>query len=517
MRRLMVVLAVWALSVSSFAELRLATVFSEGMVLQRDQQVAVWGWTDPGADVVVSFAGQQKAVKAGTDGKFMVRLDKMKASAEPQPLVVKAGADAVEVKNVLVGEVWLCSGQSNMQRMVEKAMNFDKEKAAANFPEIRMFTTVQTVSVEPLSDCEGSWIVCSPETVGALSAVAYFFGREIHQALDVPVGLMQSSWGGTCIEAWSPLESLADYPLAMKTFAGYERGGKNFTLAAEEKRFAKVHGEWEAKAAVAKANGKPVPFEPRKRGNPRLHQNCPGNLYNAMIHPLVPYTMRGAIWYQGERNAKTYAGAMEYRGLLENLVTRWRADWNNDFPFYAVQLVNYMAPQTKPVENTAWAYIRDSILKFHKEVPNVGIAVGIDVGEAKEIHPINKQAIGYRLAQQALAKTYGMDVVPGGPIYQSMVKDGGKIVVAFDDIGSGLVAQGGAPLKRFAIAGADRKFVVAKAVIVGDTVVVSSDQVADPVAVRYAWASNPVGCNLFNKEGFPASPFRTDDWAPAAE
>ncbi|WP_372846278.1 sialate O-acetylesterase [Pontiella sp.] len=505
------------LGMTGLAELKLPALFSDGMVLQRDQQVAVWGWADPGADVVVSFAGQQKSVKANPDGTFLVRLDTMKASADPRPLAVRAGTDAVEVKNVLVGEVWLCSGQSNMQMAVAAADNFKAEQAAANHPLIRMFTTVRNASPEPLADCRGSWSVCTPESVGGFSAAGYFFGREIQQALGVPVGLIHSSWGGTCIEAWSPLESLAPYPLAMKTKAGYDAGARKFSAAAEEERFAKVHAQWQEKAKTATANGKAAPREPQRRVNPRLNQNYPANLYNAMIHPLVPYGMRGAIWYQGERNAKSYAGAMEYRALLENLVTRWRADWNDEFPFYAVQLVNYKAPQTKPVENSAWACIRDSFLNFHKEVPHAGIAVAIDVGMEKNIHPTNKQAVGFRLARQALAKTYGLDVVPGGPIYRSMKKDGDKIVVAFDDVGAGLVAQGGAPLKRFAIAGADRNFVEAKAVIAGDTVVVGSDQVADPVAVRYAWADNPVGCNLFNKDGFPASPFRTDDWAPGAE
>jgi sialate O-acetylesterase len=230
-----------------------------------------------------------------------------------------------------------------------------------------------------------------------------------------------------------------------------------------------------------------------------------------MIHPLVPYTLRGGIWYQGERNAKTLEGAALYRDLLENMVTQWRKDWNSEFPFYAVQLVNFKAPQTQPVEDTAWAVIRESFLKFHKEVKGAGIAVGIDVGDEKNIHPKDKQTIGLRLAHQALAKTYGRNVVAGGPIYKSMLKEGNAIVISFDDLGSGLEAKGG-ELKRFAVAGADKKFVEATAVIKGNTVLVSSPEVKNPVAVRYAWADNPTGCNLYNKEGFAASPFRTDDW-----
>ena len=287
----------------------------------------------------------------------------------------------------------------------------------------------------------------------------------------MPIGLVRSCWGGTRIEAWSPMESLAQYPAVMKY---------------------------------------------RTRTNAKS-QNYPANLYNAMIHPLIPYGLRGAIWYQGESNAKNLENAILYRDLLENMVVQWRSDWGDDFPFYAVQLVNFKKPQQQPVENTPWAAIRESFLQFSKEVPNTGIAVGIDVGEANNIHPKNKQEIGRRLAQQALAKTYTKKIIAGGPIYKSMKKDGNKIILIFDDIGSGLMEQGGASLKTFAITGKDKKFVAAQAVIVDGTVVVSSPEVSDPVAVRYAWADNPVGCNLFNKEGFPASPFRTDDWPLIAE
>ncbi len=515
MRRWVVLLAVLATGVSSFAELKLARVFSDGMVLQRDQKVPVWGWTDPGVEVTVSFDGKKKTAQAGSDGKFLIRLEKMKANAEPQSLLVKSGADSMEVKNVLVGEVWLCSGQSNMEWPVSKAMNFEKEKAAANYPQIRMFLTKRNASKELLKDCTGSWTVCAPSNISGFSATAYFFGREIHKELGVPVGLIRSCWGGTRIEPWSPMASLDKFPAVMKYKAQQDKKAGEFDEVAEEKRFAKALDEWQETADQAKANGEEPPRRPRKKTHPHKHQNYPANLYNAMINPLIPYGIRGAIWYQGESNTHSLKEAVLYRDLLENLVDEWRNDWDDEFPFYAVQLVNFKKPQENPVEDTPWAFIRDSFLKFHKEVPNVGIAVGIDVGEGNNIHPTNKQAIGYRLAQQALAKTYKKKVVAGGPIYKSMKKSGNKIVINFDGIGSGLVEQGGAPLKTFAIAGADQQFVAAQAAIVGDTVVVSSEQVADPVAVRYAWADNPIGCNLFNKEGLPASPFRTDDWLPA--
>jgi sialate O-acetylesterase len=510
-----VLLAVLAIAGSCFAELKLARVFSDGMVLQRNQKVPVWGWADPGAEVTVSFAGKAKTAKAGVDGKFTVHLKKMKANAEPQSLIIKSGDDSIEVKNVLVGEVWLCSGQSNMQWPVSKSKDFEKEQATANYPLIRMFLTDLKANKELQKDCTGSWKVCSPDNVGQFSATAYFFGREIHKELGIPVGLVRSCWGGTRIEAWSPMASLNDYPAVMEYKAQQDKWAGNFDEAKEEERFAKALEEWKAKAKQTRADGKKAPRRPKKKVHPHKNQNYPANLYNAMINPLIPYGMRGAIWYQGEANAKTIDQATLYRDLLENMVSEWRDDWNDKFPFYAVQLVNYLQPVNEPMQDTAWARIRESFLKFHKEVPNVGIAVGIDVGEANDIHPKNKQAIGKRLAHQALVKTYNRKVVPGGPIYTSMKKDGNKIVVKFDDIGSGLVEQGGEPLKWFAIAGEDRNFVAAQAAIVGKTVVVSSEQVAEPVAVRYAWANNPEGCNLFNKEGFPASPFRTDDWTPS--
>ena len=515
MRRMMVLLAVLAMGVSCFAELKLAAVFSDGMVLQRGQKVPVWGWADPGSEVTVAFGGQVKTVKAGQDGTFMVRLKKMKASAESRSLVVESGKGRVEVKNVLVGEVWLCSGQSNMQMAVSQAKDFDREKAAANDPQLRMFLLNLKADIKPQDDCTGSWKLTTPDNVGAFSATAYFFGREIRKELGVPVGLIRSAWGGTCVEAWSPMVSLKQFPAVMQYKAGMDAQAGAFDAAAEDARFAKALEQWKQKAAQAKADGKKAPRRPKKRANPHRSQNYPANLYNAMIHPLVPYGIRGAIWYQGERNAHAVDGAILYRDLLENMVVQWRKDWGTKFPFYAVQLPNFKKEQVAPVEDSEWAFIRESFLKFSKEVPNTGIAVGIDVGEAKNIHPKNKQAIGYRLARQALAKTYEKEAVPGGPVYQSFEKDGDKIVVKFSDAGSGLVAQGGGPLKRFAIAGEDKVFVEAQAVIVGDTVVVRSDKVSDPVAVRYAWADNPTGCNLFNKEGFPASPFRTDDWAVA--
>ena len=512
--------AIW-LSLSAVAELKLPAVFSDGMVLQRDQPVAVWGWADPGAAITVSFVDQEKSVIADSSKHWKILLDPMPASSNPRKMTVSSTLNSeletLNVSDVLIGEVWLCSGQSNMEMPVKSAGNFEKEQAAANYPLIRMFQTDLKASLELQTDCTGSWTVCTPETVGDFSATAFFFGREILRVLKVPVGLVSSSWGGSCIEAWMPMASLEKFPSVMEDKARQDQRAVTFDEAAEEKRFSNAMDEWTKQVAQAQADGKKPPRRPHLEVHPYKSQYYPANLYNAMINPLVPYSMRGAIWYQGEANAYPAERAILYRDLLETLVVQWRRDWGADFPFYAVQLPNFGPPQQKPVEDSGWAFIRESFLKFHKEVPNVGMAVTIDVGRERTIHPPGKQAVGYRLAQQALAKTYKKKIVAGGPIYQSMKKEGDQIVITFDDAGSGLMARGGESLKSFAIAGADRRFVFARAAIAGDTVIVRSSEVPDPVAVRYAWAKNPAGCNLFNREGFPASPFRTDDWAAMSE
>ena len=497
-----------------FAKLNLPMVFSDGMVLQRDQDVAVWGWTDPGKSVTVSFADQKQTVKAGADGKFTAMLKDLKASKEPRILsVVNDAGEKKEIQGVLVGEVWLCSGQSNMSMSVSRSNDFEKEKAAANYPLIRMFLTSSVTSLKLENTCPGMWKVCNPENVGSFSAAAYFFGRRLHKELDVPVGLIRTSWGGTRIEAWTPMAALKPYKFVMDYKSSADKSAKTFDPAAAEKRYQVQKKAWQLKVKEAKAAGKKPPRSPRKSQHPHKSPHYPANLYNAMINPFVPYGIRGAIWYQGESNAGSYEKAILYRDMLETMISEWRRAWNSEFPFYAVQLVDFKKAQVNPVEDCPWAFIRESFLKCHQEMKNVGIAVGIDIGNATDIHPKNKQAIGFRLAQQALARTYGKKIVAGSPMYTGMKKNGSKIVLSFDDVGSGLEAKGGA-LKTFAIAGADKKFVVAEAKVVGKTVVVSSPEVKAPVAVRYAWANNPVGCNLYNKEGFPASPFRTDDWAP---
>jgi sialate O-acetylesterase len=489
------------------AEVKLPGVFGEHMVLQRGVAAAVWGWETPGGQVTVSIAGQTKSAKADEKGNWSVKLDALKAGG---PHVLKvAGSSTVELADVLVGEVWLCSGQSNMAMSVSRSKDFESEKAAAALPGIRMMTVSRTPAETPQTDCKGAWAVCSPATVGGFSATAYFFGRKLHKDLGVPVGLINSSWGGTPVQSWTCIEDQQAEPKLKELLDGWKKQVDSYDPAAAKARYQKQLAAWQEKAKQAKAAGRNAPRRPRMSGDPRKSAHRPANLYNGMIAPLAPYAIRGGIWYQGESNAGRYNASL-YGMQLSMMIGNWRRLWGQgDFPFEWVQLPNFRAPQKEPVETDGWVIVQEEMLKTLK-VPNTGMAVTIDVGEAKDIHPKNKQDVGKRLALWALAKTYGKDVIACGPLYKSMSKAGGKITVTFDHVGGGLVAKGD-KLEGFAVAGADKKFVWADAKIDGDKVVVSSAEVADPAAVRYAWAVNPK-CSLANKAGLPASPFRTDDW-----
>ncbi len=490
------------------ADVRLPGVFADHMVLQRDVVIPVWGWAEPAEKVTVSLAGRTKTAAADQAGKWTVRLDAIRAGG---PHVMKVeGNNTLEVADVMVGEVWLCSGQSNMAMSVGGSANRDAEVAAAKYPGIRMITVARVPAETPQDDCQGEWKVCSPESVAGFSATAYFFGRKLHQELDVPVGLINSSWGGTPVQSWTGLKDQRALP-ELKALLGSwdERIAKHDSQAAKE-AFERQLAEWQQKAEKAKAAGKKPPRKPRPAADPRLSTHRPANLYNGMIAPLVPYALRGAIWYQGESNAGNYEAGL-YGLQLTAMIKNWRRVWNQgDFPFLWVQLPNFRAPQQQPVETSGWVIVQEEMLKT-LSVPNTGMAVTIDIGDAGNIHPKNKQDVGKRLAVWALGTTYGKQIVYCGPLYKSMNKRDNGIVIRFDHVGGGLVAKDSDTLKGFAIAGEDKKFVWAKARIRKDRVVVSSPEVESPVAVRYAWAANP-NCNLYNDAGLPASPFRTDDW-----
>ena len=624
-------------------------LFCDHLVLQRDKPVPVWGWSQPGAKVTVSFAGQKKTATVGPDGKWMIKLKAMPASAEPRTLSVSNAAthEVATATDVLVGDVWLCSGQSNMEMGIGLC-NAPHDIATANFPQLRLLTVPHRIANTPVADLSCRWLPCSPDTIlqgawGGFSASAFFFGRDLQQQLNIPIGLIHSSWGGTIAEAWTSaegLEPVGDFNDVVKRFhdSGNEQGKVDYTQAyqkwCEEKDPGTREG-WEKTENVEaswKSVQMPQPFEQaglpdfdgmvwfqrtfdlpaawagrdlklelgsiddfdttwingvrvggmhrydllrsyaiaanllkpgrnvvtvrvldtggtggftgqadqlritlvgeqttasislagiwRMRDSAPMSQlssppsppdannpNVATALYNGMIAPLLPFAIKGAIWYQGESNADR---AWQYRRLLPAMITDWRRRFGvGAFPFYLVQLAAFQAAAPEPRENN-WAELREAQAMTAKTLRNCGLAVAIDIGDAVDIHPKDKQDVGHRLALNALAQTYGKKVEFSGPWYRSMKIDGDKVHLKFDHTDGGLVAKGGR-LTGFAVAGADHKFVWAEAVIAGDTVVVTSPKVAQPVAVRYAWDINPA-CNLFNQSGLPAVPFRTDNW-----
>ena len=661
-----VLLCAAVLTASAATPLKLGSLFKDHMVVQAGTKVPVWGWAAPGAKVTVKLAGRTAKGEAGPDGRWMVRL-KAVAAGGPYVMTVIAG-DSLRVSDVLAGEVWLCSGQSNMQMAVEEVRDARAEITTANWPEIRMFSVARTVSDTAQDTCIGAWEPAVPMYTGRFSAVGYFFGRELHRQLKVPVGLIHSSWGGTPAESWTTQATLKADPELAPMFEAVEKlkGDMAGELAAYQARLAawekavaalrdstgrlperqvdtgnkgftdgwakpgaeastwkdiRVPGLWERVGRldidgavwfrttvqvpagwagkelrlslgaiddfdVAYWNGIKVGSTGEETPNfwqtPRQYlvpssivtggptviavrifdhwggggfagspgqmslvptetatwtpvalagtwkyrvereltplmppagprglapQNEPVVLYNAMVNPLVPYAMRGAIWYQGEANA---GRAYQYRRLLPAMINDWRTVWGQKrYAFGIVQLANFMERKAVPGPSE-WAELREAQLMTVQADPQAGLAVIIDIGEGDNIHPKNKQDVGLRLALWAQNRVYGKPVEYSGPIYRTMALEGGKARLTFDHVGQGLEARGDS-LVGFAIAGLDSQFVWARAKIEGPQVVVWSDKVAKPAAVRYAWADNPA-CNLYNKDGLPASPFRTDDW-----
>ena len=631
------------------SQLRVAQIFSDNMVLQREQPIIVWGWANPDQTVTVEIAANDQA-KTTTDdqGRWQVQLKPMAAQSTPFEVRVQAAADEIVFKNVVAGDVWICSGQSNMEWPVKACGNPVEEIANGNHPLIRHIKIGNQTSLVPQDTAMNSgWQVCTPENVQDFTATGYYFGRELNRELNVPIGLLNTSWGGTIIEAWisgGSLKTHPDFKNAIETIeamnrndnelqsvaakaakwqfdfqtaladrsddwaptslddgnweehelpanwellghpdldgvAWYRRefavpqawagreiilslakiddadetyingtkiGGMDSWNEARKYTIAKelvtagpmtiairvtdgnggggIHGEPESMTAAVvgqppislagkwkfRVGSKTAALGPRPQ-NPVSGPNNPMVLYNAMVHPLHPFQFKGAIWYQGESNAER---AYQYRTLMPLLISDWRSKWStpdskNEFPFYWVQLANFTAPTTEPGPSD-WAELREA-QSMTLSVPNTGQAVIIDIGDAVDIHPKNKQEVGRRLALLALARQSNGKIESSGPTYQGMKSEGNRIRLTFNHA-AGLVSLDGGPLKRFEIAGADRKFVWAEAQINGEEVVVWSDSVSAPAAVRYAWANNPAGCNLYNAAGLPASPFRTDSW-----
>ncbi len=500
-------LAVLAAGYSSLfaGDFRLGSPISDHMVLQREKPVAVWGWADAGESVTVAFGGQSKSATAASDGKWTLKLDALSASAESRSLIV-TGRDGhkVEVKDVLVGEVWLGSGQSNMAMTVQSSNNFDAEKAAAKYPLIRHYRETSTHSAGPSAEGKGLWQTCTPENVGGFSAALYFFGRELHKELGVPVGLINTSVGGTQIESWVSAETQSSDPETKVNFEAQMKYYLAFDEAKAPELFQKQTAIWKAAVAKAKANGTPfVTPAPKDPLAMRKLKGGPAGLFNGKVVNLVPYTLRGMLWYQGEGNAG--AGAGLYHKQLSQLVTSWRTLWNDEVPFAWVQLPNYTSP------GEGWPRVRESMMKT-LELPKTGMAITIDLGDAKDIHPKNKQEVGRRLSLWALGTVYGKSVPAiSGPLPAGSSINGNAITVSFKHTNGGLKSMNGSALTGFQIAGEDKQWKAAEAKIVGETVVVSSAEVANPAAVRYAWKDWPE-YSLANGAGLPASPFRTDDW-----
>ncbi len=657
MSLLILFIGIWPLHVQpGQAEIRVPSIIGDNMVVQQGRKARVWGTAQPGESVSVGFAGSTQRTKADGQGHWQIFLGPLKAGG-PSILTI-TGGNTLRFKNVLVGDVWICSGQSNMEFPLVNASGGAEAVAQANYPEIHLFTVQKNTSASALDDVKGRWVVTTPDQVGQFSAVGYFFGRELYQHLKIPMGLIHTSWGGTPAEAWTSHEALASVPDLKPILDRYQESLES--LPEQRENYKRALADWERKNLyqdpgnkgealgyadpaliqtgwsqmnlpqffetaglmidgavwfrkeidlpaswaekdltlnltaiddfdVTYFNGKRVgetgndtpnsylvprrysvpgalvrpgrnviavrvfdrageggfgraelmslvsagakeaeaislagpwsykvelalePKRPDYGSRPELpgptNQNSPSVLYNAMLAPLTRYAIRGAIWYQGESNA---GRAYQYRTLFPTMIRDWRTAWNQgDFPFYFVQLANWQAAKAEPGESD-WAELREA-QTMTLQSPQTGMAVIIDIGDANDIHPRNKLDVGKRLAVWALAETYHQKIEPSGPLYDSFSVKDDKIRVKFKYVGGGLKTSDGGPPKGFAIAGADHKFVWAETSVQGDTVIVWSKDVARPVAVRYAWADNPVA-NLYNQAGLPASPFRTDDW-----
>lgn len=484
------------------AEVKLASIFSDHLVLQRDMELPVWGTANVGEEVTVTIADQSHSATADEAGNWRVMLQPLQTG---EPLTLTAsGTNKVDANDILVGEVWLCSGQSNMQWIVRNSWNADMEIPKANHPQIRLLTVNTPAAQKPLKSFPTKWEICTPKTVKDFSAVGYHFGLELHERLGVPIGLIDNAWGGSACEAWVRRDHLDADPM-------YEALIKRWKE--QESKHEEAMADWKQKRDEAKAAGKKEPKRPNSAGAMAGNKR-PANLYHGRLMPIMPYGIRGTIWYQGESNASR---AYQYRDLFPLMIRTWRATWNKanpaqgDFPFYWVQLADFMREQPKTIES-AWAELREAQTMTLDREPNTGQAVIIDIGEGNDIHPRNKIEVARRLARIALAKDYGIEIAHLSPRFEQIDIKEGKAIVTLKAVGGGLRTVDSRNVEGFTIAGEDKKWHLAKAKILGkNQVEVSSDAEESPVAVRYAWADNPV-CNLYTKTGLPVTPFRTDEW-----
>jgi sialate O-acetylesterase len=497
--------AALCLSAAAHAEIKPASPFTDHMVLQQEMPVPVWGTAEAGEKITVEFAGQKISTTAAADGRWSVKLKSLKASAESRTITITGNqtAQPIKLNDVLVGEVWLASGQSNMDFSLSKkvkyfagVVNEEQEIAAANYPLIRMFTGNAQKTYAPTNRLGGEWEVCTPENAPAFSAVGYFFARDLQREIKVPVGILTLAFGASTAEAWIQRETLAADPKLKPLLDRFDAAVESFRTN-RPALVAPPRSE-DVNATNAAPVGRRRSAGPR---DPVQDQHNATVLFNGMIHPVIPYALRGVIWYQGESIVDANKGGIAlYPRVQAALVQNWRQLWHAELPFYIVQLAGQDAASNSPEVREAQAAILS--------LPHTGMAVATDIGERKNVHPHNKQDIGDRLARIALAKVYGQKIEFSGPTFESMNIEGKSIRVTFSHA-DGLVAKDGT-LKWFTIAGADGKFVPAEAKIDGRSVVVNSPDVTAPLAVRYAWVNFPDGGHLYNGANLPAAQFRTD-------
>jgi sialate O-acetylesterase len=499
------------------AELRLPAIIGDNMVLQQKQVNPIWGWDTPGTEIQVALGSQNKTAKADAQGKWTVQLDALPANAQPAKMII-TGSSRRELQNILVGEVWLCSGQSNMGFNLGSVWDADLDIATAKYPGLRIISVPNVGTQELQDDFKGQWEECSPTNVAAFTAVGYHYGRVLHEMLGVPVGLIDNAWGGSACEAWVRRDVLERDARFKAMIAKWQQAEATFTDAMFEKQMAQHQTQVQAWMAARKEAQKAGKFftskQPRAPQNPLRGQKRPGNLYAGCLNPITGYGIKGAIWYQGESNASQ---AHEYRYLFPLMISHWRSEWKQgDFPFYWVQLADFKDEVATPGDSD-WAELRESQTRTIAAIPNGGQCVITDLGEANDIHPKNKRDVAERLARWALVKDYGMNLVYRSPEFKTMQISDSKALLTFDHAPQGLRTVDVDEVKGFALCGADRKWVWAKASIIGGSkkgrnqIEVSSPEVSQPVAVRYAWSDNPV-CNVFSAEGLPLTPFRTDDF-----
>lgn len=486
------------------------------MLLQAEKPVKLWGQSTPGAEVSVVFTDKTAQTRADDQGKWALKLPAMPASAAGADLVIRDGTDTLSFQDVLVGEVWFASGQSNINWPLRK---FDPEQEAiraADYPEIRFFQAGQVAAPHPQNDVVGQWTVCTPETAGEFSGVGYFYAKRLHTELGVPIGIVKSAWGGRPIEPFIRREALAGMAQGKKALEKYDEAVASYDPAAARERYEQVIlqryqarlARWQAKSAGGNGRGR-APGKPPMPPEPGQNPSQPTTIWNGIIHPFVGFTFRGVIWYHGESNTGNLEKASDYGDFFALLIQDWREQWGEDFRFLWVQLANFKKPVTEPGTNQPWAVLQNQ-QRLCLALPKTGMAVVNDIGEAGNIHPLNKADVGDRLARWALADEYGKDVIRSGPLYREHRIIEGRIHLQFSHIGTGLKSRDGDGLQHFEIQDAEGNWHWAQARIEDDAVVVWHPEVNRPAAARYAWAANPATANLVNSEGLPASLFTTE-------